>query len=341
MKTLRNLTALGLIGALALTATSCGNTVNPGHEEETTQSFSITAINATVGDFTRAHNATWDQGDEIGIFVVADGEIIDQVAAYVLTGDNSFSPKDQPLSGEYKETLEVYAFYPYEAASLDSDPMMKTGTIGMYLAYQNDRLGTENGGNSCDLMVAEKVSYTNTGAPQEVVPSFKFRHVLSNVVIDVEEDPSVANKGFLPESVEIKLYSNHIGDDRPTGGEGHSGFFPGEVKYDVVGEQYFVTQRGDWEPRMIMTSGPNEEGLNDIAAASFMLVPFEAGLLEFYVIFPDGTEQRVGDRDFPGSLEPGKKYRYTVYVKPSDQTSQVDVTGVEAEIEDWVTQVDN
>ena len=345
MKTLRILTALGLIGALALTAASCGKTINPGPEEETTKTFSFDIVKATANDFTRAYDATWTEADVIGIFAVADGEIIEEVPYKLSHPNGDFVPLEEGniLSGKYKKSLELYAYYPYDAGE-----GYDTGTIGTEFVIQNDLVSQQVVNsleltNPCDLMRGVGPIFTaDSPAQPGEVPHFIFKHVLSNVTVRIVEDPADPKTGtvpFLPETAKISLMSGYMGSGESAGTEPYYSFIEG-CSYDIITGQLMYEEYRSWEAsREVLAYIDSNTGANILPETTFILCPGDL-LREIHIVssgesISDYNYSPLGD---PLTLEGGKKYVITMYVNSSNMTVTTDVAEATGEIEDWTTE---
>ena len=214
MKTLRNLTALGLFGALALAAASCGDTNNPAPEPEPVkQSFTVDSFDASLKDYvTRADGSYWEEGDQIGVFAMtydlsygSDLSPKNIPFGYTSGTNGDFTAVDAPLSGEYTEEVTLFAYYPYKAAqSYVFDKETRSVEFTIDLTDQSSL-------SDIDFMLGvDQViggSYgpeTPPGSSDEFVPNFEFTHMLSMVGFTFM-DPRGPSMGFIPDKASVTV----------------------------------------------------------------------------------------------------------------------------------------
>ena len=152
--------------ALALAAllmTACQN------DNETMQTDARVALQVTSGIQTRAHDATWEAGDEIGIFgfpTDADQTEWSNVPYATAGGDGSFAPVASPIYLPVNGSdVDFVAYYPY------------TGTLtdGVYTVDVTD----QSDQSAIDLIASG--TQTADRINPEVV--FNFEHKLSKLYI--------------------------------------------------------------------------------------------------------------------------------------------------------------
>ena len=328
--------AIGLFGALALTLTaaSCGSDDNDNHKQEseeakeTTKTFSFSKVKTSTDEYSEVYDAAWGEGEVIGVFAVADGEILDKVP-YITNPDGDFVPlnEGQILEGEYRETLELYAFYPYEAGE-----GYDTGTIGTDFNSQND-LTAESTWNPCDLLRGVGPVYRADSVPQPgEVPHFLFKHVLSNLTVYIEEatyDPETGTAPVLPESATIRL----ISENSSSGNEGAAQLpecFISDCAYDVVKGQITRGEAETWKAeREVWASPDSDTGAYLFPETTFILCPGD--VLQNIQVFLTGRKSLNRTHVGPITLEAGKKYVVTMYVDSSNKIVNGDVMEEEAE----------
>lgn len=150
---------------LALSLAACNN------GEITPTPDTRAALQVTSGIQTRAYDATWEAGDEIGIFGFTQGDAPAQThanAQYVTTnGNGSFIPA-QEVNTIYlpadNTPLDFVAYYPYTAGLKNN----------IYTVDVTDQ-------SAIDLMAAGKQSADRIS----VKVSFNFVHKLSKIVINL------------------------------------------------------------------------------------------------------------------------------------------------------------
>ena len=106
-----------LLAAAVLSVAAC----NKG--EMTPDTDTRVALQVTSGIQTRAYDATWEAGDDIGIFGFTQGDASTQAytnVRYVTTGgDGAFTPDGTtiylPTDGS---SLDFVAYYPYTATAM-------------------------------------------------------------------------------------------------------------------------------------------------------------------------------------------------------------------------------
>ena len=152
--------------ALALAAllmTACQN------DEETMQTDTCVALQVTSGIQTRAHDATWEAGDEIGIFGFpedADQTEWINVPYATADGDGNFAPVSAPIFLPVNDTeVDFVAYYPYTTTLAD-------GIYTVDVTDQSDQA-------AIDLMTAG----TQTADRINNKVAFNFVHKLSKIYI--------------------------------------------------------------------------------------------------------------------------------------------------------------
>ena len=154
------------VSALALAAllmTACQN------DEETVQTDDRVALQVTSGIQTRAHDATWEAGDEIGIFgfpTDANQTTWSNVPYATASGNGSFAPVSAPIYLPVNDSeVDFVAYYPYTA----------TLTDGVYAVDVTDQSNQA----AIDLMAAG----TQTADRINNDVAFNFEHKLSKIDI--------------------------------------------------------------------------------------------------------------------------------------------------------------
>ena len=171
---------------LALSLAACNN------GEITPTPDTRVALQVTSGIQTRAYDATWEAGDEIGIFGFTQGDAPAQThanAQYVTTnGNGSFIPA-QEMNTIYlpadNTPLDFVAYYPYTAG-------LKNNIYTVDVTDQSDQ-------SAIDLMVADWESADRISSKV----SFNFVHKLSKIVINLA--PGMGVTGDELEGMTVQL----------------------------------------------------------------------------------------------------------------------------------------
>ena len=158
---------------LALSLVACNN------EEITPNPDTRVALQVTSGIQTRAYNATWEAGDDIGIFGFTQGDAPTQAytnVRYVITGgDGAFTPDGTtiylPTDGS---SLDFVAYYPH-ATDLEN---------GIYTVDVED----QSDQSTIDLMAAG----TQTANRIKNTVTFNFEHKLSKIVLTFKPGDGMA-----------------------------------------------------------------------------------------------------------------------------------------------------
>ena len=152
--------------ALALAAllmTACQN------DEETVQTDDRVALQVTSGIQTRAYDATWEAGDEIGIFgfpTDANQTTWSNVPYATTSGNGSFAPVSAPIYLPVNDSeVDFVAYYPYTTTLAD-------GVYTVDVTDQSDQA-------AIDLMTAG----TQTADRINNKVAFNFVHKLSKIYI--------------------------------------------------------------------------------------------------------------------------------------------------------------
>ena len=163
-----------LLAAAVLSVAAC----NKG--EMTPDTGTRVALQVTSGIQTRAYNATWEAGDDIGIFGFTQGDAPTQAytnVRYVTTGgDGAFTPDGTtiylPTDGS---SLDFVAYYPH-TTSLTADGIYAVDVTNQ--SIQKD----------IDLMAASKLSANRS----KNTVTFNFEHKLSKIVLTFKPGDGMA-----------------------------------------------------------------------------------------------------------------------------------------------------
>ena len=161
------------VALAALLLTACQN------DEETMQTDTRVALQVTSGIQTRAYNATWEAGDDIGIFGFTQGDASTEAYSnvrYVTTGGNGrFTPDGTtiylPTDGS---SLDFVAYYPHTTD-------LETGIYTVDVENQSDQ-------STIDLMAAD----TQTADRIKNTVAFNFEHKLSKIVLTFKPGDGMA-----------------------------------------------------------------------------------------------------------------------------------------------------
>ena len=161
------------VALAALLLTACQN------DEETMQTDARVALQVTSGIQTRAYNATWEAGDDIGIFGFTQGDASTEAYSnvrYVTTGGNgTFTPDGTtiylPTDGS---SLDFVAYYPHTTD-------LENGIYTVDVENQSDQ-------STIDLMAAD----TQTADRIKNTVAFNFEHKLSKIVLTFKPGDGMA-----------------------------------------------------------------------------------------------------------------------------------------------------
>lgn len=189
MKTTAKLFPLALVAAA--TMASCNGKVSPEAQDDKVAVQFGSSITAS-----RAVNDKWTAGDQIGIFMVEENEVLSKDAiredadniAYKTDGSGAFSPAAEeetiyfPMAGD----VDFYAYYPHTAEVYDY-------RIALDLSDQSNQ-------EALDLMYA-KVRGRNKSNPKV---ELKFSHLLSNLILEVQPGTGLTQADLAKLTVKVK-----------------------------------------------------------------------------------------------------------------------------------------
>lgn len=189
MKTTAKLFLLALVAAA--TMASCNGKVSPEAQDDKVAVQFGSSITAS-----RAVNDKWTAGDQIGIFMVEENEVLSKDAiredadniAYKTDGSGAFSPAAEeetiyfPMDGD----VDFYAYYPYT-------PEVNDYRIALDLTDQSNQ-------EALDLMFA-KVSGCNKSNPKV---ELQFSHLLSNLILEVQPGTGLTQADLAELTVKVK-----------------------------------------------------------------------------------------------------------------------------------------
>lgn len=171
---LNNLFYVGALSALALTGCKSND-----DNSEWLGSDGIMFTSYIEGLTSRASGTAWDNGDQVGIFMTAGAEEFENIP-YTASATGSLTPTGTALKWpEGVETADFLAYYPY-TASLNGKTYAVNVTDqadpkAIDLLYSNDATGIANGS----------------------AVSLGFKHQLSQIVISVGKDATIASTAGL------------------------------------------------------------------------------------------------------------------------------------------------
>lgn len=189
MKTTAKLFPLALVAAA--TMASCNGKVSPEAQDDKVAVQFGSSITAS-----RAVNDKWTAGDQIGIFMVEENEVLSKDAiredadniAYKTDGSGAFSPAAEeetiyfPMAGD----VDFYAYYPHTAEVYDY-------RIALDLSDQSNQ-------EALDLMYA-KVRGRNKSNPKV---ELNFTHQLCKLILEVQPGTGLAQDDLAKLTVNVK-----------------------------------------------------------------------------------------------------------------------------------------
>lgn len=164
---LSNLFYLGALSALVLTG--CKN--NDDNSEWMTDGVVFTSH--IEGMVSRASGSAWSDGDKVGIYMNAGGTDFENYE-YTASAGGALTAAGKTLKYPEEGTADFFAYYPYQ-----SGISAKTYTVDV--TDQSDP-------TKIDLLYATKTGISNNEAVD-----FAFSHQLSQIVINVSHDETIAN----------------------------------------------------------------------------------------------------------------------------------------------------
>lgn len=144
---------------------------------------------------TRVNSTGFDQGDEIGVYVVSGGEALQPFGNNVNNGKFSYDGKQWNPQRTYywnEGKQDVYAYYPYDAGTDDVTDYKFT--------VRTDQSTTEGYGKS-DFLRAKTADVAASASPV----TLKFDHLLSRAIVQIEKGEDF--EGELPDNLEVSLHN--------------------------------------------------------------------------------------------------------------------------------------
>lgn len=256
------------------------------------------ALQVNSGIQTRAFDNQWEAGDEIGIFMLNNGQNTvadgyDNVPYRVESagaGGKAFSPSSEviyfPTNGDKRDFI---AYYPYSADKVAN---------GVY----NINLTNQNPQKDIDFMFAGKVTDKSRS---DANVSFQFVHKLAKIVMDIEPGAGVTADDL--KNITVSLTGQ-----------------PTEGTFDVLNGQHVTATSTDKKAVTLLAyaDGTHAEGI------VFPSENYDGMNFTF-------TTQAIGGYEWPlnksveaTKFESGKKYLYTITVNKTE----INVTST---IKDW------
>lgn len=164
---LSNLFYLGALSALVLT----GCKDNDDNSEWMTDGVVFTSH--IEGMVSRASGSAWSDGDKVGIYMSAGGTDFENYE-YTASADGALTAAKQTLKYPEEGTADFFAYYPYQTS-------ISNKTYAVNVSDQSDP-------TKIDLLYATKTGISNGEAV-----NFAFSHQLSQIVINVSHDETIAS----------------------------------------------------------------------------------------------------------------------------------------------------
>lgn len=216
------------------------------------------AVSAQVYNFTKATDTAFEEGDQIGLYIVTpEGAYLDN-AQYTYTEGALVSEGTNYWYDDAEVESDVLAYYPYSAAATYK-------AEGLTFTVEADQ-SAQGGYAASDLLVASTTSY-----PTKEAVALPFKHALSKVVINIESE--------LDEAIQSVMFADVYGSAVVDLKEGTSTVNgqKGTIKAAKVAgaESYtlIVVPQAEAKPRILVTVEGDKQYNFNIAAAT----DFEAG----------------------------------------------------------------
>ena len=256
------------------------------------------ALQVSSGIQTRAFDDQWEDDDQIGIFMLNNGQNTvadgyDNVPYRVESageGGKAFSPSSEviyfPTNGDKRDFI---AYYPYSADKVVN------GVYAIDLTVQNPQ-------KDIDFMLAGKVADKSR---DDATVSFQFVHKLAKIVMDIEPGAGVTADDL--KNIAVSLTGQ-----------------PTEGTFDVLNGQHVTATSTDKKAVTLLAyaDGTHAEGI------VFPSENYDGMNFTF-------TTQAIGGYEWPlnksveaTKFESGKKYLYTITVNKTE----INVTST---IKDW------
>lgn len=192
MKSIANILPLASIVFAALALSSCSNDET---QEKAVNENEIRIEAIYPSQITRTNSTGFDNGDQIGVFVVPDGAILQPYGNTVNNGcytydGSKWTPSQTFYWNEGKSN--VYAYYPYaaEVNDVETFPFDVSADQSKAEAY-----------SLSDFLWAKAEGQQAGTSPV----SLKFKHILSRALVKVEKSDDY--EGELPDDMEVFLHN--------------------------------------------------------------------------------------------------------------------------------------
>lgn len=189
MNTSVKLYSLLAVAMLSTLFTSCSNS----EEQHTSEEPNLIRINALHPSQTRATETGFEKGDEIGIFVTAQGATLQPFGNSVNNGKFTFDGSQwNPVRKYYwnEGTHDVYAYYP-SCATVDD-------TENFSFKVKTDQ-SEHSGYTAGDFLCAKTGGAKGGNSPVNL----SFKHVLSRAIVELVKGEDY--EGELPKDIKVFL----------------------------------------------------------------------------------------------------------------------------------------
>lgn len=256
------------------------------------------ALQVSSGIQTRAFDNQWEDDDQIGIFMldngqntVADGyDNVPYRVASAGEGGKAFNPVDEviyfPTNGDKRDFI---AYYPYSASKVAN------GVYAIDLTNQDPQ-------RNIDFMLAGKVADKSRS---DANVSFQFAHKLAKIVMDIEPGEGVTADDL--KHITVSLTGQ-----------------PTEGTFDVLNGQHVTVTSTDKKAVTLLADaeGTHAEGI------VFPSENYDGMSFTFATQAIGGYEWPLSKSEKATKFEAGKKYLYTITVNKTE----INVTST---IKDW------
>ena len=203
------------LAAMVVALGACGLELVPSYSPSAMK-FNIEAVPA--GDFTRVTDTAFEEGDAVSIFAYrgtwTPGDILASWIdnANFVKGANGFAPTQQHFWYDGSDPSLIVGLYPY-SADYTSDGLFVAG--GVEFCVQSDQ-STHEGYTASDFMSAVLMGAT----PSSEKVTLSFSHLLSKLVVDVDNQTSAGVSGVYIDGVMGNLTYSLVENAEGQGGLG-------------------------------------------------------------------------------------------------------------------------
>lgn len=215
------------------------------------------AVSAQMYNFTKATDTAFEEGDQIGLYVVTNNAYINN-AKYTYTNDALVAETENFWHKGENVEADVLAYYPYNAEATYN-------AAGYPFTVEADQ-SVEGGYAASDLLVAATTSF-----PTAETVALPFRHALSKVVINIESE--------LDEAIQSVMFADVYGSATinlkhgTATVEGKQGIIKAAKVADKESYTLIVVPQEGATPRILVTVEGDKQYNFNISAAT----DFEAG----------------------------------------------------------------